>query len=142
MLAQNPSLQPVRIMADAIAPGVPAQDLVVSPQHRMLIETAATQLWMGEDQVLVKAKDMLHRPGVLRADVNAVRYIHLMCPAHEIILAENAWTESYQPGAASRDDPELCAELQLLFPDKLPSEAIDYPAARLSAKRHEARMIF
>ena len=39
----DPSRRPVRIMADAIAPGVPFADLSVSAQHRVVIEG----VWAG-----------------------------------------------------------------------------------------------
>ncbi|MEO0750467.1 MAG: Hint domain-containing protein [Pseudomonadota bacterium] len=137
-----PHLAPIRLRADSIAPGVPDRDMTVSPQHRMLIENAATQLWLGEDQVLVKARDMTAKPGIDQIMPDAgVTYIHIMCDAHEIIFVDNAWTESFQPGdqTLSQDD---FSELLALFPELATRHGqTPYRAARLSAKPHEARVI-
>ena len=61
-LDENPAFQPVLLRASSLGPGVPERDMMVSQQHRMLIENAATQLLLGRDEVLAKAKHLVHRP--------------------------------------------------------------------------------
>lgn len=144
-LDRSSHLQPILIRKDSIGPSVPDRDMRVSPQHRMLIENSATQLWLGEDEVLVKAKDLTHKSGIDQVkEEEGVTYIHVMFDQHEIILVDNAWTESFQPGdmIASDAADEVFEELLELFPELAHSKGREsYISARLSAKRHEAFLI-
>ena len=116
----------------------------VSPQHRMMIGNSHTQLFFGEDQVLAKAKDLTHLPGVERLAPCEISYFHAMFECHELILAENAWTESFQPGdMLERPETEdMFAELFELFPALKDREnrTIDV-AARRSLKAFEAKTL-
>jgi hypothetical protein len=71
-----------------------------------------------------------------------VSYIHLLFDQHEILCAEGAWTESFQPAMRMVDGMELAqrTEIATLFPE-LANEDFDYPAARLSLKAHEAKVL-
>lgn len=144
-LERAPHLQPILIRKDSIAPSVPDRDMLVSPQHRMLIENAATQLWLGEDEVLVKAKHMTHKSGVDQIEAEeGITYIHVMFDQHEILLVDNAWTESFQPGDIVNADGAdgVFDELLELFPELATLHGrASYIAARLSAKPHEALLI-
>ncbi|MCU0800319.1 MAG: Hint domain-containing protein [Rhodobacteraceae bacterium] len=139
-LIVQPSLCPVRIAAGALGGGLPRRDMLVSPQHRMLKAGAGPEMWFGTDEVLVAALHMVGQPGVTRKGAQAVSYIHVMCAAHEIIMAEGAWTESFQPAAVMLNAMAQSAqeELQALFPDM---GAVAFPAARRSLKAHEARVL-
>ncbi|WP_299288240.1 Hint domain-containing protein [uncultured Tateyamaria sp.] len=145
MLERAPYLQPILIQKDSMAPAIPDRDMHVSPQHRMLVANSATQLWLGEDEVLVKAKDMTHKPGIdVDTEGEGVTYIHIMFDQHEIVLVDNAWTESFQPGDMLSSDAadEVFKELLELFPELAHTGGRQsYCAARLSAKRHEALLI-
>ena len=75
---------------------------------------------------------------------STVSYIHLMFDAHEVILADGAWTESFQPGdhsmralgSAQRD------EIVSLFPELDTVAGLDaFGAARKSLKKHEAGLL-
>ena len=70
-----------------------------------------------------------------------VQYIHLMFKKHEIVLANGAWTESFQPGDHSLKgiaSAQRC-EIIALFPEWETVAGIDnYGAARRSLKKHEA----
>jgi Hint domain len=140
-LIVHPALRPVRIAAGALGGGLPLRDMLVSPQHRMLVEGTGPEMWFGTDEVLVAALHMVGAAGVTQGLVEGVSYIHIMCDAHEIIMAEGAWTESFQPAARMLDEMDAAqrAELLALFPDlyDLPS----FPAARRSLKAHEARVL-
>ena len=71
-----------------------------------------------------------------------VRYIHLMFAAHALIEADGAWSDSFQPAERSMDDlaDTQRAEIAALFPD-LAEAAAGVPAARLSLKAYEARVL-
>ncbi|MEJ6394387.1 Hint domain-containing protein [Gymnodinialimonas sp. 2305UL16-5] len=143
-LETSPHLQPILIRKDSIAPSVPDRDMRVSPQHRMLIENSAAQLWLGEEEVLVKAKHMTHKPGVDQVEAeDGVTYIHVMFDQHDILRVDNAWTESFQPGdIIDLDGAGVFGELIELFPELATLEGrSSFPAARLSAKPHEARLV-
>ncbi|WP_349980228.1 Hint domain-containing protein [Shimia sp. SDUM112013] len=55
------NLSPVRIRPHAIGPGIPAQDLFVSPQHRILISQTDTALLFGESEVFCAPAHLLKR---------------------------------------------------------------------------------
>ena len=114
------ALMPVRISAGALGHGLPCRDLMVSPQHRMLLRSRIAARMMGQHEVLVPAKKLLGLPGVTLADdLATVTYLHLLFDHHEIVFAEGAPTESLLPGpqAIAALGPEVEAELRVLFPD-------------------------
>lgn len=100
-LAADPGARPLRIPAGALGAGLPARDLVVSPQHRMLMSGSRCELMFGEAEVLVAARHLPCAaplgPGAWLA-AGGVRYLHLLFDRHEIIFAEGAPTESFLPG--------------------------------------------
>ena len=143
-LARLPKLRPVLIAKDALGEGMPARDLRVSPQHRLLLRGARAELLTGEAEVLAPAVHFVGRPGVARdAAAAGVRYIHLMFDRHEIVRSNGLWSESFQPGAATLSslDDAVREELFTLFPGLSVPGAVPYPAARLTLKRYEVRPI-
>lgn len=145
-IAAHPALAPVRIAAGALGANLPSRDLTVSPRHRMLISGARAELLFGEREVLVAAGDLVGLPGVTRAaPEGAVNYIHVMCARHEILRAEGAWSESFQPAAgvvnALEDDTR--AELLALFPALArPEGRRAFAAARPVLRPAEVRTLF
>ena len=100
--------KPICIKAGALGAGLPLRDLVVSPQHRILIPDID-----APEGVLVPAKAMTGLKGVRQMKGRRqVDYIHLLFDRHEVILAEGIPSESFFPGdvsqhnlsAADRDD--------------------------------------
>ncbi|MBD3765558.1 MAG: Hint domain-containing protein [Rhodobacterales bacterium] len=143
-LRARPQLVPVRISAGALGPGLPERDLVVSPQHRVLMGGWKAELLFGEDEVLAAAQHLLGCPGIGRAAPGPVSYIHLMFDRHELVLSEGAWTESFQPGDHSLRgmDEALRAELAALFPDlDVLGGGRAYPAVRRSLRAAETRVL-
>ena len=141
-LIAGPKLQPVRIAAGALGAGLPLRDMLVSPQHRMLMTGARAEMLFGEDEVLVAALHLTALPGVEQVLTRGVTYLHLMFDNHEVIEADGAWSESFQPAARSLRDlgDEQRAEIVALFPD-LAGGPVSVPAARLTLKAHEARVL-
>ena len=139
----RPELTPVLIEKDALAPGVPDRDMLVSPQHRMLLTGARAELIAGETEVLAAATHLTARAGIRRlGPVAPVSYIHILFEEHEIIRADGAWSESFQPGTATLDalaEPTR-AEILTLFPNLATREGQQtYQAARISLRKHEVR---
>ena len=141
-LAVNPALRPIRIAAGALGQGLPLRDMIVSPQHRMLMEGYRAEMLFGEAEVLVAARHLTDLPGVATAFVPGVSYIHVMFDQHEIICADGAWTESFQPAQRMLDsmDAEQAEEILCLFPDLEWRESA-FPASRMALKAHEARVL-
>ncbi len=109
-LTRRPELCPVRIRASAMAPGWPAADLVVSPQHRVLVSHACMAILHAEAQVLVAAEHLIDGRGITREPAGAgVTYIHFMFDRHEVVLSNGAWSESFN---ADRRSMGLVGEAQ------------------------------
>ena len=119
-MAEQPRLRPVRVRADSLGPGVPARDMLVSPQHRFLANSPIVARVIGADEVLVAALSLTKLPGIERAeDVEAVTYMHLVLDAHEVVIADGCATESFYagPNAIRAMTEDAREELRALFPE-------------------------
>ncbi|MEM9855175.1 MAG: Hint domain-containing protein, partial [Pseudomonadota bacterium] len=128
----------------ALAPGVPERDLVVSPNHALLVTGAQTQLHFAEREVFVAAKHLVGNEGISRQGAARVRYYHLLFESHEVILSNGAWSESFLPGsfALSSVKPSTKRKLQRLLPDLVhPRSRRRMAPARRALKAHEARLL-
>ena len=138
-------LRPIRIRAGALGANTPEKDMMVSPTHRVLVVSELAQMYFDEAEVLVAAKDLLQLEGVEVAETPYVTYVHFMCEHHEIVLADGAWSESFQPGDYSLKGlhDSQREELFKLFPELATREGVKtYRAARKSIKRNESSLIF
>ena len=140
----NPHLKPVLIRQGSLGNGLPERDMLVSPNHRVLVANDRTALYFDEHEVLVAAKHLVSSAGIAAVDSVGTTYIHFMFDRHEVVLSNGAWTESFQPGDYTLKGMGNAqrAEIFELFPD-LKSEAglQDYQAARRTLKRHEALLL-
>lgn len=86
---------PIQIRAGALGAGMPARDLVVSPQHKVLIVDPANR----HQSVLAPAKGLTSRRGIrVMRGKRKVTYYHVLLETHEILLSEGLPTESFYPG--------------------------------------------
>ena len=99
-----PRLRPVRIRAGALGIERPDQELLVSPEHRMLVQGDVARSLFNVPEVLVTAKDLINGTTIaLDLAVREVTYIHLLLPRHQIVWANGVETESFHPASTSTD---------------------------------------
>ena len=143
-LVRSAHMQPVRIRKGALGNGLPERDMLVSPNHRVLVANDKTALYFEESEVLVAAKHLTGLEGVDFAGPGAVTYIHFMFDQHEVVLSDGVWTESFQPGDQTLSGLGNAQrnEIYELFPELKTSQGrAAYQAARRSLKRHEAQLL-
>lgn len=143
-LAASPHLKPVLIQQGALGNGLPERDMMVSPNHRMLVCNDRTALYFEEHEVLVAAKHLINHRGVHPIETVGTTYIHFMFDRHEVVLANGAWTESFQPGdqALKGMGNSQRNEIFELFPYlKTAIGRRNYGSVRKTLKRFEARLL-
>lgn len=143
-LVQNPHLKPILIKAGALGNGLPERDMMVSPNHRVLVASELTQLYFEENEVLAAAKHMVGAQGIHAVDVKSTTYVHFMFERHEVVLSNGAWTESFQPGDYSLKGigNSQRNEIMELFPDLATKKGLEgYQSARKALKKHEAKLL-
>lgn len=130
-LRVNPRLRPVRIMAGALGDGLPVRDLLVSRQHRVLLNSRVARRMFGRAEVLVPAFRLTDLPGIYVDESQTdVTYFHLLFDRHEVIFAEGAPTESLFAGPqALKMVPQAARdEILAIFPELSDHETAAEPA--------------
>lgn len=119
-----PHLRPVRIRAGAMGEDRPEGDLLVSPDHRLLIRGPQARALFNEDEVLVAAGDLIDGHGIhTETGLREVTYIHLMTERHQIVWANGVESESFHPAAADFEQLESGQRASLF--DLMPGLAED-----------------
>jgi Ca2+-binding RTX toxin-like protein len=143
-MAAAPHLRPVLVKRGSLGNGLPERDMMVSPNHRLLVANDRTALYFDEHEVLVSAKHLVGSTGIHAVESMQTTYIHFMFDQHEVVLSDGAWTESFQPGDYTLKGMGNAQRNEIfeLFPDLKTVEGIEgYTAARKTLKRHEARLL-
>ncbi|THH36053.1 Hint domain-containing protein [Aliishimia ponticola] len=115
-----PTLRPVRIRAGALGIDRPEEELLVSPEHRMLISGRVAQDLFNTPEVLVAARDLVNGDTIaVDLTVRHVTYVHLLLERHQVLWANGVATESFHPANAAfstlADDDRK--RLTSLYPD-------------------------
>jgi serralysin len=118
-LRAAPNLAPVILRKDALGPGLPTKDLMVSPQHRLLLEGYRIELAIGQSEAFCAAKTLIDGTSVVTSPLWGVTYIHLMFDAHQILTANGMPCESLLPSAPVLDafHDQSREELLAIYPD-------------------------
>lgn len=75
---------PIRVLRGAFAENVPCRDLVLSPDHCILV-----------DGCLVPTKMLVNGSTIVRERWASITYFHVECESHSIIMAEGLTVETY-----------------------------------------------
>ncbi|KQB95970.1 hypothetical protein AL073_14470 [Loktanella sp. 1ANDIMAR09] len=120
-LSAKERLKPILIRADALGAGYPRQDLIVSPQHRVLVSSIIALRMFDCADVLIPANKLVALDGIDVIDdtTGGVTYFHFLFDAHEIVWSNGAPTESLftGPEALKAVSPEARQEIKDLFPE-------------------------
>lgn len=131
LAAEN--LNPVLIRKSSLGKNIPKSDLLLSPQHRLLLRSRIVKRLTGEDEVLAPACQLAGWPGIeSQPAVGPVTYLHLMFDRHEIIEANGCWVESLFLGKQAKRGLSLSARQEILaiFPELMQPEALPPMPAR------------
>lgn len=143
-LAANPKLLPVRIRAGSLGQDLPQRDLLVSRQHRILVNSNIVQRMFGTSQILIPAISLVGIDGIeIASDVDSIIYWHILFDRHEIIFAEETPTESLftGPEALKSVPADVRKEIEALFPQLLDPNFSPPPARLIPAKTSQIRQL-
>jgi Hint domain len=77
-------VRPIRVAAHAFAEHEPHNDLLLSPDHAVLV-----------NEVLVPVKHLVNGSSIRQLNANTITYYHIELPRHSVLLAEGLPAESY-----------------------------------------------
>lgn len=143
LLGPMSKITPIRIKAGALGPHTPQRDLLVSPQHRLVIASEIAQRMFGAAEVLVAARHLVGYPGIeVAAELDGVDYVHFVFDRHQLVFADGALSESLYAGpqALAMLTPDQREELLTLFPEWA-DPLLQITAARPIPKGAQARTL-
>ncbi|MEC7763981.1 MAG: Hint domain-containing protein [Pseudomonadota bacterium] len=132
--AQGP-LAPIRVQAGVLGN---RRALNVSPNHRILIRSAAAEFYYGDTDVLMPAKALVDGRKVRSVPAETAHYVHLLFARHEMLFAEGLASESLFTGTmaleafSAASQAELCA---LVGPEALAAMKLNRPALSVREAR-------
>jgi hypothetical protein len=111
---------PIRIKAGALAENIPSRDLLLSPDHAVMI-----------DDVLIQAGALVNGASIVReANVPEIfTYYHVETDDHSLIFAENTPAETFVDNV-DRLHFDNWAEHEVLYPNGKPIDELPYPRAK------------
>lgn len=142
-LETHQNLRPIRIRSGALGEKTPSADLLVSPQHRILVRSRIAQRMFGAMEVLVSAKQLCELDGIDVADeLTEVEYFHFLFDQHEVVYSNGAETESLYPGLQALKSVGRAAreEIFTLFPEIREPGFSSNPARTLTPGRKARKL--
>ncbi|MEM7523742.1 MAG: Hint domain-containing protein [Pseudomonadota bacterium] len=143
-LRRHPALRPIAIAPGALGESTPSRQLIVSPQHRMLIRGPVVSRMFGVESCLAPAKRLLSLPGVTCVEADQpVVYFHLLLDGHHVVYANDAPAESLSLGVEAKKalSDEALDEIALLFPQALSSGSAPELARLVPSGRRTERLL-
>lgn len=111
---------------DSLGPNIPKRPMMVSRQHRLMLDTIIAERMTGSRQVLVSAYKLSERPGVnIVRTLGFVTYWHFICDQHEIVVADVTPAETLYLGQEARRSmsPDAISEVMALIPSLIDQTA-------------------
>jgi Hint domain len=139
--------RPFRVPAGASGPGVPARDLTLSPQHRLLVDGAGRPAAGSGGTHLAAVKALAGYGGIAQDDdLQTVTYHSVLLRRHSVILADGLPCETFYPGRymMAALPPACRTEILRLVPDLIRDPETGYgatarPVLRTGLLRQAAR---
>jgi len=119
-----------------------SDELVVSPQHRMLVSGSSAELLFGTTEVFVAAKHLVGLDGVSFEERADIEYCHFMFDRHHIVRANGLLAESFFLADTGIRALDMGArgELLSLFPTLESGKAAFGKSALMCLTAREANM--
>ena len=143
-LQAAPHLRPVRIKRGALGAGLPARDLWLSPQHRVVIDAGDQAGVYGADEVLIPAAKLTDLAGITQPEHSGkVEYFHLLFDRHEVVFANGLATESLllTQTALMGFAPQQVEQIRALYPHAFRYGYAMEPARPLVETRREVAAV-
>ncbi|MBB5721157.1 hypothetical protein FHS72_000764 [Loktanella ponticola] len=138
-IAGMDSFTPIRFAPGAMGN---SRELLVSPQHRMLVQGWQAEMYFGESEVLVAAKHLVNGDTIHVQPMRHVTYCHILFDQHEIVYSEGIASESFCPGPTIlAGDATLYDEITNLFPELDRANGDPWVTARCVLTSGEGRML-
>lgn len=132
---------PIRI--EAGGPFQATRPLLLSPQHRVLVEGYRAELIWGEEEVLVAARHLVDGSDVRIAPQASVTYIHMLFSRHQVVYAEGAAVETLHLGHEGLNALSVAGRTAIFAacPEFRADPTVFGDTARICARGHEARLL-
>ncbi|MEM6758639.1 MAG: Hint domain-containing protein [Pseudomonadota bacterium] len=130
--------KPVLIEAGALGDCLPSQDLIVSPQHRVVVGGAGQLHGAFCFEAFAPAKSLTRLPGIRHMKGKSrITWVHFACDRHEIVIANGCRSESLLLGPMvvnGLDASERRAVMAQFGPAMAIDAALNGPPARACLK--------
>jgi hypothetical protein len=137
-IANDANLAPIEIKAATLGFDTDTS-LILSANHNVLLTGPVLDLNFGTNEIFAPVKHLIGLDGVRVLEAQDITYVHLLFKSHQVVLGNDIWSESFQPGAVSLDGigKAQAQEVFTLFPE-LQDNIDGYENARRFMTRHEA----